>query len=104
MKRIFSIVGFGFVVALCSCAAAKTLRVTGGSKSDGVITMAYQYGLFEKPAVEWGKAQATAVVTCQGWGYSNAQFFEQGTRTCIQVNKKNNCISWRVEYNVQCLD
>jgi hypothetical protein len=101
MKNVFF--GFGILIFLSGCTVNKYLQVTGGSKADGTITMQYEYGGFEKPVVQWDQAKRDAIQRCQAWGYSNAQFFDSGTSTCLAYNNYG-CVRWRITYTCQCVD
>jgi YecR-like lipoprotein len=89
-------------LALSACASTKTLVPVGGSRSDGVVKLAYQYGMFEKPVVDYNEAARTATARCAAWGYSNAEAFGSSESTCIAVNGYGNCIGWRVTVAYQC--
>jgi len=93
-----------FIIGLLpSCTVNKQLLVTGGSKADGTITMHYEVGAFEKPLVDWDKAQHDAIQRCRVWGYNGAKFFDAGTVDCVDYNQYG-CIRWRVTYTCQCTD
>jgi hypothetical protein len=64
--------------------------------------MAYQYGLFEKPMVNWELARENAAQRCGAWGYSNAQAFGATFTKCVAVNANGGCIEWQVTANFQC--
>lgn len=87
---------------ISSCTSTKYLAISDGSRSDGTLTMMYEYGAFEKPVVQWEAAKKSAVQKCQSWGYSGAEFFDVGTSECIGYNGYGNCIRWRVIYKCQC--
>lgn len=84
------------------CASVKTLQATGGSRSDGVVEMSYQYGMFEKPQPQWGKALRIAHERCQAWGYDNAEAFGGTTSQCQARNGYGNCTKWFVTATYQC--
>ena len=97
-----SLAMFVFAVLLSGCATNKVMMATGGSRSDGTVTMSYQYGGFEKPVVNVVAAQQEAAVRCQAWGYSSAEAFGGGTSQCIQASGYG-CNRWQVSYQYQCL-
>ena len=101
MKQLL-IFSFCLILLTSGCQTVKYLSITDGSKADGTLTMAYEYGLFEQPIVQWGQAKQSAIATCQNWGYSGAQFFDVGYTQCVQVDACRNCTLWRVTYKCQC--
>jgi len=101
MKR-FLFYCFCFILLTSGCQTVKYLSITDGSKSDGTLTMSYEYGVFEQPVVQWAQAQQSAIGTCQNWGYSGAQLFDSGWQQCIHADLYGNCDRWRVTYKCQC--
>jgi len=100
MKRLLIIV-FSLIL-LFSCKTVKYLQVSDGSKSDGTLTMVYEYGVFEKPVVQWEAAKQSAIEKCKLWGYSGAEFFDVGKSECLAWNQNGACIRCRVTYKCQC--
>lgn len=88
-----------FLVA--SCTTIKIPQATGGSKSDGIIELSYQYGGFEKPDVQWDKALMTARQRCSAWGYGNAEAFGGTTSQC-QATNQYGCTQFLVTAKYQC--
>ncbi|MGO8854587.1 MAG: YecR family lipoprotein [Steroidobacteraceae bacterium] len=89
-------------LALSACATTETLVPVGGSRSDGVVKLAYQYGMFQKPVVNYDAAIHTATARCAAWGYSNAEAFGSSESSCVAVNGYGSCIAWRVTVAYQC--
>ena len=89
-------------ILLTGCAAPVTMQAVGGSRSDGTVTLAYQYGLFQRPIVDPGQAYNTAKDFCAGWGYSNAQPFGGDVSQCEQYNGNGTCLLTRVSVTYQC--
>lgn len=87
---------------IAGCATNKTFEAIGGSKADATIKLAYEYGVFEKPVVNWDLADSTARQRCAAWGYKNAQRFTT-TNHCISYNGYGNCIRTQVNVVYQCL-
>ena len=77
--------------------------MTGGSRSDATLTMTYEYGLFERPEVQWRRGLESATRRCRAWGYNQAEFFDRGTQTCISTDTNGNCTDWRVTITAQCI-
>lgn len=101
MKVSFAV---GLVVVLLSgCATQKTLQATGGSKADGTVELAYQFGLFERPQVNWEEGVTIARSRCKAWGYSDAEPFGGVKTTCNQRNGYGNCIDTVVTATYQCM-
>ncbi len=90
------------ILLLAACATPKTLTAMGGSKSDGVVHLAYEYGLFEEPVVDYIGGQATAKQRCKAWGYSNAEPFGGEQNDCKAVNGYGNCVHAVVTISYQC--
>ena len=88
---------------LSACTTIKVPQATGGSKSDGVVEMSYQYGQFEKPEVQWDQALTDAISRCQAWGYAGAEAFGGTTSECQAYNGYGNCIRQHVTAKYQCI-
>ena len=89
------------LVILSGCAVQKTPVCTGGSRADGTVDMAYEYGMFEVPEVNWQVAANTAQRRCMNWGYKNAESFGGGMSNCISYSSSG-CNKWRVTNTFQC--
>jgi len=87
---------------LLSCTTVKYLSLTDGSKSDGTLKFSYDKGGFEKPDVQWKTAKLEAEERCKSWGYTGAEFFENGTSECLAYNQYG-CVKWRYTYLCQCI-
>ena len=102
MKRV-ALVGL-FVVAMIfqsGCATQKQWMAVGGSRSDGTIKLAYEYGEFEVPTFIPGQDYNLALRKCQVWGYSGTEPFGSRMRQCIASNQYG-CVRWRVSTEYQC--
>lgn len=87
---------------LTGCTTTKYFQPIGGSKSDATVTLAYEYGLFERPSVDWNMADATATQRCKAWGFKKADRF--GTqKSCRALGGYGNCNLVRVTTNYQCI-
>lgn len=83
----------------------KYLVVSGGSKADGTLTMAYEYTNAEYPEVQWDAANVSATERCSGWGYSGAELFGAYTKDCVRRSATGGqCVRWRVTYTYQCVE
>jgi hypothetical protein len=91
------------LILFTGCAAQKEWTATGGSRSDGTVELAFEYGLFEKPQVDESQGVQLAAATCAGWGYAASQPFGGTMRKCEAMNSYGDCISWLVTRKYQCL-
>jgi hypothetical protein len=85
-----------------ACATVKVPQPTGGSRSDGTVQLAYEYGEFERPQVDWEAANRIATERCEAWGYSGAEAFGGGVSECNASNQYG-CFSWFVTITYQCI-
>ena len=88
------------VMLVAGCASAKMWQATGGSRSDGVVRLSYQYGLLEQPELADDGLQL-AVERCKVWGYNGAEAFGGVTEQCNNFGG-GNCNSWLVTKEFQC--
>ena len=86
---------------LIGCATSKEWIPYSGSKSDGVVKLAYEYGGFEKPEIPEGQAERVASERCRAWGYTGAEPFGGIFKQCIAWNQYG-CIRYRVSTEFQC--
>lgn len=93
-----------FLFSLSGCSTNIIPVVTGGSKSDGVVTLGYQYGYFQKPHVDAQAASTKALQRCQAWGYSKAEPFDGVETQCFQQNMLGTCLEGRVKIQYQCVN
>ena len=100
MKSLLTIVAMATIITGCS--TYKTLTATGGSRSDGVVELSYQYAYFQKPIVEWGQALITATQRCKAWGYYGAERFDSYSTQCQKRDVLFNCMSQHVTITYQC--
>jgi len=91
-------------IGLVGCATQKELIPTGGSRSDGVVELSYEYGMFEKPEVDMDQGWAAATEACSAWGYSEARAFGGQTQECQAYNGYGNCVRALVTMKYQCID
>lgn len=86
----------------CNKEVAKFPIATGGSKADGTVTMSYEYGLFEKPNVDWEFSEDGAKDRCKSWNYKNAEKFGGSNYLCKAMNGYGNCLRYQVDTVYQC--
>lgn len=103
MKKMYlSLLFAGISISLLSgCATPKMFQAVGGSKSDGTVKLAYQYGGFQKPVVDQNQALSLAKRKCSVWGYDGAEAFGTGFSTCNSYNAYG-CTSQTVSVEYQC--
>jgi|SRR5882724_5547676 len=90
------------LLTLAGCAVTKIPLATGGSRSDGTVQMAYEYGLFEVPQVDWDRARVGARQRCQAWDYSEAEPFGGSISHCEERDSSGNCLRTLVSMTYQC--
>jgi len=100
MKKIILI----FIFFIAGCSTNVTPQPTSMSKADGTVTFTYEYGIFEKPVVQWGAAQTKAVKICKGWNYSGAQMVNEALNQGCVTWTDTGCARWEVEILYQCTD
>lgn len=99
-----NMVFIAFILILSACTTIKVPKATGGSKSDGIVELSYEYGMFESPQVDWNEALSTAVRRCAAWGYSTAESFGGTISRCQSYNSYGNCVRNFVTMKFQCID
>src|SRR5271168_2778404 len=88
---------------LGGCATTEEFVATGGSRADGTVNLAYEYGMFQSPREDSDQGVTLAASTCAGWGYSGSQPFGGETSRCIGTDGNGSCVQWSVTRNYQCL-
>lgn len=83
------------------CATQKQWSAVGGSRSDGVVKLAFDYGMFENPQLEPGQGVKLAAQRCRAWGYTGSEAFGGAMQQCIARNQ-HGCVAWRVSADYQC--
>lgn len=91
------------MVVMEGCATTKVPASLDASRADATVTMGYSYGSFEKPEVDWDKAEVEALRICENWGYVGVDAFGAGIRECVSVGSYG-CNRWVVTTKYQCLD
>lgn len=93
---------FVVIIFLTGCAVQITPVATGGSKADGIVNLSYEYGLLQKPIVDWESADKTAKQRCKAWGYKNAESFGGSQNSCQARNEYGGCVRTQVSTAYQC--
>ena len=104
MKKLLCAVVALSVIAGCAAIVHKQWGVVSGSKADGVVKLAFEYGEMEKPVTDMGQAQDLAAKRCQAWGYKNAEPFDSAMTSCVYgPGVWGGCAQFRVTVDFQCL-
>jgi hypothetical protein len=98
MRTLFTL---AIAATIAGCATQKELVATGGSRSDGVVELSFEYGGFEDPQLNAQQGLATATARCQAWGYPGAEPFGGERRQC-QFSNEYGCMRWTVTIPYQC--
>ncbi len=101
MRILLTVVAMS-VLLLSGCAATKHWSATGGSRSDAVVRLSYEYGMFEVPQVDEQEAILIAGSRCKIWGYSGAEAFGGVIRVCNMYDSYGGCTGWLVTKDFQC--
>lgn len=99
MKALFAAILA--TVALAGCAVQAQMVPTGGSRADGTVKLSYEYGALQVPKVDGAQGIAAATSRCKAWGYTGAEAFGGGTRTCAD-SSMGSCNVYRVTVEYQC--
>lgn len=94
---------FASLICFAGCTVQKEWTATGGSRADGTVDLAFQYGAFEKPQVNDAQGVELAASTCAGWGYTASQPFGGTMTKCEAVNGYGNCLRTLVTRKYQCM-
>lgn len=94
--------GLALVVLLAGCATQKDWLVTGGSRADGVVSLAYEHNEFQRPELSQAEADQLATQKCIAWGYKGAESFGSQRNDCLSRRGFGNCGTRRVTVEYQC--
>lgn len=89
-------------VAVTACTDHVTPIDTGGSRSDGVVKMSFEYKGRQKPIVDWHTAHQVALRRCRQWGYTRTEAFGGVVQQC-QGSNQYGCNRWFVTRSYQCI-
>ena len=88
-------------VATTGCSVKKQWGASGGSKSDGVVELSYNYTYMRKPVASDSQGLERAAQMCKAWGYSGATSFDFIERKC-QSGDAYGCSVWVATKKYQC--
>ncbi|WP_114766220.1 YecR family lipoprotein [Vibrio rhodolitus] len=89
-------------LAGCANPVNKEWFVTDGSKSDAVITIAYDEGLLQQAVVDEQQALDMAIDGCRAWGFKSAQSLGIPLDHCARKDKLLGCVNTRYTQIYQC--
>jgi len=102
MHYRLGVVGMAALLVAAGCTVTKVPEPTRGIESEGVVELAYEYGGFEKPEVDWDRADAAALERCAAWGYTDARQSVRSKHECIDFSG-GGCMQWHVSVTYECL-
>lgn len=89
------------LLIVAGCATEKIMVPIGGSRADGTVNLAFEYGMFEAPHVDVAAATVTAAQRCKAWGYTSAEPFGGQQNKC-ELSNQYGCIRTMVTVTFQC--
>lgn len=98
MKKILMVAGLAIVTA---CSTVSQMTPTGGSRSDGIVELSFEYGMFDKVKLDQETGLQQARQRCQTWGYTDAEAFGGVVRQC-QAMGGYGCARWFATMKYQC--
>ena len=100
--RLFSVMIL-VVIAGCTSSVPVAWVATGGSRADGTVVLAYEYGRNQVPEVDKAAGATLAADRCGVWGYTGAAPFGGELRQCTMMDMFwGGCAIWRVTTEYQC--
>lgn len=75
---------------------------TGGSRSDGIVKMSYEFSPSTIPQVDQTAAIHNAAQYCKNWGYDTAEPFDAGLTSCSQPSAFG-CYMYLTTIEYQCI-
>jgi len=104
IKNLASLTILAITFLMVGCSTVKIPQATGGSRSDAVVNMSYEYSWLEKPVIDWEKARMEAQNRCRVWGFVDAVPFGGSTTECISRNDYGACVRQIVTNAYQCTE
>ncbi len=102
MLKKLSLLIASSVFLLTSCSTNMEMKATGGSKSDGTVTLSFDHAAIMDPIIDEKKVLQTAKAKCNVWGFRNAKAFGGSTKKCLEEYKTGGCAGFRVKKVYQC--
>ncbi len=85
----------------CVTTVQKDWQTFSGNKTDGIVTLGYQYSAFKRPVSEDAQGHLVAIKTCKSWGYETATAFDLIESKCIRTVGVD-CYVYNNLKNYQC--
>ena len=98
MVRLVSLMA----LLLSGCTVTVVPVATGGSRSDGIVKMSYQFSPMTIPQVDQTAAIRNAEMRCKAWGYDTAEPFDAGLTSCSQPSASG-CDMYLTTIEYQCI-
>lgn len=90
------------VAALAACGTVTQMEATGGSRSDGIVKLSFEYDQFDRIELDEASALQTARQRCAVWGYTDADPFQGVIKQCQGRGLFGECGHWFVTREYQC--
>lgn len=97
----YKIALLGSLAVLAGCATVSQMQATGGSRSDGIVKLSFEYGMFDKIQIDEAAALQIARQRCGVWGYTDADPFGGVVRQCQHYSSLG-CTHYFVTKEYQC--
>lgn len=109
MKKAVLTVSIFSMMCLAGCTGTNPVErdwvATGGSKADGIIRLAIEYGELDKPIVSEEQALKVAVEGCEMWGYTSARAFGGVLTQCTgSIGLWTSCSRYIMTKEYQCIE
>jgi len=85
----------------CATPSPKVWTPAGGSRSDGKVTLGFEYAIAEDPQITVQDGIPQAGQLCAEWGYTAAQPVGGSRRQCA-VSNAYGCLRYAVYADYQC--
>jgi hypothetical protein len=104
MTRISGSVLAAIIAAnVAGCVITKTLVPIEANRADGTITLAYEYGTFQNPKVNFAEGVDTVTAKCVEWGFVDVRRTSELITECIRDDILGGpCKVFRDKVTYQC--
>ena len=85
----------------CATPSPKVWAPAGSSRSDGTVTLGFQYATGEDPQIALQDGIPQAGQVCAGWGYTGAQPVGSSRRQCA-VSNAYSCFRYAIYADYRC--
>ena len=90
---------------LAACAAPRpgvTPREAGGSRADGIVTLASDSTIWNPVRADWREAQVAAGRRCRSWGHEGAGSLAGWQEACRAYDLHGRCVKTRMTRFYPC--